>query len=166
MNTCKTIVTLVAAMDRNRAIGYRNRLPWHLPADLNHFKSVTLRHSIVMGRKTFESIGKPMPFRNNVVITRKESTLIRGCVVFHSFDEALDALSGKSEIMVIGGGELFKEALPKARRMVLTIIEYDFEGDTYFPIWNDKEWFVSSREDHMSNKDNNFRFSFLELKRK
>ncbi|WP_256380074.1 dihydrofolate reductase [Coxiella endosymbiont of Amblyomma americanum] len=158
-------MTLVAAMDKNRVIGYKNRLPWHLPADLVRFKSVTLQRPVVMGRKTFESIGKPMSLRRNIVITQQKNMFIKNCEIFHSFNEAIDALKSESEIMVIGGGQLFKEALPKANKMILTIIEYSFRGDVYFPFWKDKEWYILSKEDYKKNENNFYSFSFLELKR-
>lgn len=159
-------ITLVAAMDKNRLIGQLNQLPWHLPADLAHFKSVTFGKPIIMGRKTFESIGKPLPRRRNIVISRQPGLRIEGCEIFSSVDEALNALVDESEVMIIGGGCLFKETLPKAHKMILTIIEYSFEGDTYFPLWNADEWIVVSKIKHGPNENNLYTFSFLELKRK
>lgn len=160
------IITLVAAMNKNNhVIGQNNRLPWHLPADLIHFKSITLGKSIVMGRKTFESIGKLLPHRRNIMITQQKNLIIEGCEIFHSLDEALNSLTDESEIMIIGGGRLFKEALPQAGKMILTIIEHSFDGDVYFPFWNDKEWRVISKVDYEPDENNPYRFSFLELRR-
>ena len=158
-------ITLVAAMDKNHVIGQQNRLPWHLPADLYHFKSVTLGKSVVMGRRTFESIGSPLSCRRNIVITKQENLIIKGCELFHSLNEALSFLADESEIMVIGGGRLFKEVLPQADKMILTIIEYSFDGDIYFPFWNDKEWCVTSKIAYKPNRNNSYFFSFLELRR-
>ncbi|WP_304985855.1 dihydrofolate reductase [Coxiella-like endosymbiont] len=160
------LITLVAAMDKNRLIGQRNQLPWHLPADLAHFKSVTLGKPIIMGRKTFESIEKPLPLRHNIVISRQPSLRIEGCKIFSSVDEALNALADESEVMIIGGGRLFKETLPKAHKMILTIIEHSFEGDIYFPLWNADKWIVVSKIKHGPNENNLYAFSFLELRRK
>ncbi|MFW0039806.1 MAG: dihydrofolate reductase [Coxiella endosymbiont of Dermacentor silvarum] len=160
------VITLVAAMDKNNhVIGQNNRLPWHLPADLTHFKSITLGKPIVMGRKTFESIGKSLPHRRNIVITQKKNLIIEDCEIFHSLDEVLDSLIDESEIMIIGGGQLFKEALPQAGKMILTIIEHSFDGDVYFPFWDDKKWYIVSKIDYKPDKNNPYRFSFLELSR-
>lgn len=108
------IITLIAAMDKNRLIGRNNELPWHLPADLAHFKSITLGKPIVMGRRTFDSIGKPLPHRRNIVITQQKNLIIEGCDIFYSLDDALSALTKEPEVIIIGGARIFKEALPKA----------------------------------------------------
>lgn len=160
------LITLVAAMDKNRLIGQRNQLPWYLPADLAHFKSVTFGKPIIMGRKTFESIGKPLPRRRNILISRQPGLRIEGYEIFSSVDEALNALVDESEVIIIGGGGLFKETLPKAHKMILTIIQHSFEGDTYFPFWNTDEWIVVSKIKHGPNENNPYAFSFWELRRK
>ncbi|MBW5802638.1 dihydrofolate reductase [Coxiella endosymbiont of Ornithodoros amblus] len=159
------IITLIAAMDKNRLIGRNNELPWHLPPDLAHFKSITLGKSIVMGRRTFDSIGKPLPHRRNIVITQQKNLIIRGCDIFYSLDDALSALTNELEVIIIGGARIFKEALPKADKMILTIIDHSFEGDVYFPKWNDKEWKITSKIKHEREEKNPYPFQFLELKR-
>ena len=160
------LVTLIAAMDKNRLIGQQNQLPWHLPTDLAHFKSVTLGKPIIMGRKTFESIGKLLPYRRNIMISRQQDLRIKRCEVFSSLDEALNVLSDQFEVMIIGGGILFKEALPKAHKMILTIIKHSFDGDTYFPLWNVDEWNLVSKINHEPDKNNLYSFEFIELRRK
>ena len=161
------IITLIAAVDKNQLIGRSNGLPWHLPADLAYFKTATVGKSIVMGRRTFNSIGKPLLNRRNVVISKKKSLLIEGCDVFSSLDYALNTLKLKNEpeVMIIGGGCLFKEALSKARKMILTVIDHSFEGDVYFPKWNHKEWNITAQKKHEPDKKNPYPFQFLELKR-
>ena len=158
-------ITLIAAMDKNHVIGRNNHLPWYLPADLGHFKSATIGKPIIMGRKTFESIGNPLPHRRNIVITHQKNLIVKGCELFHSFGEALSSLTDESEIMIIGGEQLFKEVFPQADKMILTIIEHSFDGNIYFPFWDDKEWCVTSKVDYELNRNNPYRFSFLELRR-
>ncbi|MFW0094561.1 MAG: dihydrofolate reductase [Coxiella endosymbiont of Haemaphysalis qinghaiensis] len=160
------LITLVAALDKNHLIGQKNQLPWHLPADLAHFKSVTLGKPTVMGRKTFESIRKPLPDRRNIVISRQKDLKIKGCEVFSSLDEALNTLLDQFEVMIIGGGSLFEEALPKAHRMILTIIEHSFKGDTYFPLWNADEWNLISKMNYEPDKNNLYSFSCIQLRRR
>ena len=159
------IVTLIAAIDKNQLIGRNNELPWHLPADLAHFKTVTIGKLIVMGRRTFNSIGKPLPRRRNVVITQKKDLLTAGCDVFSSLDDALSALKNESEVMIVGGACLFKEALSKADKMILTIIDYAFKGNVYFPKWDHKEWKIISQTKHAPNEKNPYPFQFLKLSR-
>ena len=159
------IITLVAAMDKNQLIGQKNKLPWHLPADLAHFKTITIEKPIVMGRKTFESIGRPLPHRWNIVITERKNLVIDGCDVFYSLDQMLVTLASEFEVMIIGGTRLFKEALPKANKMILTIINHAFEGDVYFPKWKNEEWEIVSKIKHQPDEKNLYPFQFLELRR-
>lgn len=159
------IITLVAAMDKNRLIGRNNALPWYLPADLAHFRAVTLGKPVVMGRRTFESLERPLPYRRNIVMTQQGNLMPEGCDVFHSLDDALDALAQEREIMIIGGARIFGEALSKANKMILTIIDYTFKGDTYFPEWNAAEWKTVSEAIHPSDEKNLYTFRFLELER-
>src|SRR3989344_1427321 len=142
------IISLIAAMGKSRVIGKDNALPWNLPPDLKRFRQITLGKPVVMGRKTFESLGKPLPDRKNIVITRDKDYKAYGCVVVHSVDEALKAASGNEELMVIGGEQIFREAIPIADRMYLTFIDENFEGDAYFPEYNQKEWKEMNREEH------------------
>ena len=126
------IISLIAAMARNRVIGKDGKLPWRIPEDLKRFKKLTTGHCVVMGRKTFDSIGKPLPNRTNIVITRDKSWRADGVVVAHSLDEALGLASG-DEVFVIGGGEIYAAALPKASKLYLTLVEGQWEGDAFFP---------------------------------
>lgn len=141
-----TPVVMIAAMSRNRVIGVGNRLPWYLPEDLKRFKSVTLAKPLVMGRKTFESIGRPLPGRLNIVITRDEDYRREGIRVCHSLDEALQLadhqalIDGASEIVVMGGGEIYAQALPLATTLNLTEVDVEIEGDAFFPDFARDEW--------------------------
>lgn len=172
------MISLIAAMDKNRLIGKGgNELPWRLPADLKRFKSITLGKPIIMGRKTFESIGKPLPDRTNIVITRNEKYEAPGCVIARSPEEALRAarLLGEArpkgtagdapEIMIIGGAEIFTHFLPRARRMYLTLVEEEFSGNIYFPRWSPEEWRETSREPHEADEKNSYRYTFITMER-
>ncbi len=127
------IISLIAAMDEERTIGRGNRLPWHLPTDLRRFRKITLGHPVIMGRKTYESMGRPLPGRKNIVITRQEDFCADGCVVVHDLAAALAACSGVDEVFVLGGASVFYEALPFAHRLYLTIVHVRIEGDAFFP---------------------------------
>lgn len=137
---------MIAAMDRKRVIGRDNAMPWHLPEDLKHFKRLTLGHPIVMGRKTFESIGRPLPGRENIVITRNASLALAGVRVVTSLDEALGLTRGKTAF-VIGGAEIYRLALPFADCLHLTEIDIDVGGDTFFPEFDPAEWEQTAREE-------------------
>lgn len=158
------MISLVVAMSKNRVIGKDQQMPWHLPADLAHFKKVTMGHPIIMGRKTFESIGRPLPGRRNVVITR-QSIEIPGCEVAHSLEAAIDLVSGEEQVMIIGGGNIFQQAMPLAQKLYLTFIDLDVEGDTFFPAWDDQEWTVISEESHTADAKNPYDYRFVELER-
>ena len=123
-----TRIALIAALAENRVIGRKNRLPWRLPADLRRFKSLTMGKPVIMGRKTYESIGKPLPGRSNIVVTRDPDYRAQGCQVVHSLDQALEAGAGHAEVMVIGGAELYRQALGRAQRMYLTLVRAEVEG--------------------------------------
>ena len=140
-------MSLIAAMAANRVIGRDNRLPWHLPADLKRFKRLTMGHTLIMGRKTFESIGRPLPGRSTVVVTRQAGYAPPGVRVAHSVREALDLSEGE-EAFVAGGAEIFQETLPVADRLYLTLIEKEFEGDTFFPDFDPSEWRLVEEERH------------------
>lgn len=157
-------ISFVVAMDEDNAIGRDNALPWHLPADLKHFKSVTMGKPIIMGRRTFESIGRPLPGRHNIVITRNRTFVAAGCTVVHSFDEAQQAAGG-GELMVIGGAELFRELLPRAHRIHLTLIHHRFGADTHFPALDPAQWRETSRTDCGVDAQNPYAYSFLLLER-
>ena len=160
------IISLIAAMDKNRVIGNKdNKLPWYLPADLKHFKSITLGKPIIMGRKTFESIGKPLPERTNIVITWNENYQEPGCVLVHSPEEALQAAGVAPEIIIIGGAEIFAQFLPLAKRLYFTLIDGEFDGNIYFPEWSPKEWCEVSREAHEPDEKNKYAYAFVTLER-
>lgn len=157
-------LTLVAAMGRNRAIGLDGAMPWHLPAELRHFKRTTLGKPVVMGRKTWEAIGRPLPGRQNLVVSRNPAYRAEGAVVVGSLDAALDAADGE-EIMVIGGGELYRQALPRASRMVLTTIDLAPEADTWFPDWDPEGWSRVALEGVPAGPDNAYAFEVAEWHR-
>jgi dihydrofolate reductase len=157
-------LTIVAAMGRNRAIGLRGRMPWHLPAELQHFKATTMGKPVVMGRKTWESIGRPLPGRRNLVVTRTTGYLAPGCDVATSVDAVLELLQGE-EIMVIGGGELYRQTLPLAQRMVLTLVDCAPEADTWFPEWDETQWRTDSELSVAADEHNKYDFRILDLRR-
>ena len=153
-------------MSRNRVIGINNTLPWHLPADLKHFKSITMGKAIVMGRKTFESIGRPLPGRTNIIITRNTGFQAEGCTVVHSIEDALDLSVKQDEIMIIGGASFYEQILPRADRIYLTLIDEKFEGDALFPKYNQSDWQETEHIKHMPDEKNKYQYSFIVLNRK
>jgi dihydrofolate reductase len=157
-------ITLIAAMARNRAIGFDGGMPWHLPAELKHFKASTMGKPIVMGRKTWESIGRALPGRQNIVVTRKREYQAEGCTVVPSFDQAMEAAVGE-EVMIIGGGQLYRQALPLADRMLLTLVDCEPEADTWFPEWNKDEWREISRRSQVADENNELAYEVLKLER-
>jgi dihydrofolate reductase len=158
-------VTLIAAMGRNRAIGLDGRMPWHLPAELKHFKQVTMGKTIVMGRKTWQAIGRPLPGRQNVVISRNPAFLAKGVDLVGSLAEAIE-LSESDEVMIIGGGQLYEQALPLAQRMVLTLIDIEPQADTWFPDWDENEWMQIAKTHFAADDNNDLSYRIVELKRK
>lgn len=152
------MIKLIVAISKNRVIGDSNKLIWHLPADLKRFKEITGGHSIVMGRKTYESIGRPLPNRRNIIITRDQNYDIEGCEVVNSIDEAL--LLTASDCFIIGGGEIYKQTLNIADQIYMTVVEEEFEGDTTFPELS-AAWYISSKEDFLADEKNPYNYSFL-----
>ncbi|HLB55997.1 MAG TPA: dihydrofolate reductase [Coxiellaceae bacterium] len=152
-------ISLVVAKSKNNVIGKDNKLPWHLPADLQHFKNITINKSIIMGRKTFESIGKPLPNRRNIIISRNRHFIASGCEIFSSIDNALNAAKKESEIMIIGGENIFAQTIDRADRIYLTVIDAEFDGDTFFPELN-KHWKLKSEEKFLSNENNKYAYCF------
>lgn len=149
-------------------IGAQGKIPWHLPADFEYFKKMTMGHPVVMGRKTFDSIGKPLAGRTNIVVTKSEET-IPGALVAHSLDDALRlaaARSGGGEIFVIGGAQIYALALPKARTIYLTKIHGKFNGDTFFPRFDEREWRLVSSEAHKKDERNPYDYDFLVYERR
>ena len=160
-------VALVAALDRHGAIGRGNALPWHLPADLKRFKALTLGHPVLMGRRTAEAIGRPLPGRRNLVLTRGASAPFAGVELVHSMDEALAALGETGELMVIGGGEVYALALPHATRLLLTHVDTVVAGaDAFFPDWDRAGWNVLAREAHPADARHAFAFEFVDYARR
>lgn len=158
-------VAIVAALARNRAIGRDNAMPWRLPEDLKRFKRLTMGHAVIMGRKTFESIGTPLVGRNNIVITRSREWSPSGCVVAHSLESALAAAGDSQETFVIGGAQIYALALLHAQRLHLTEIDRDFEGDAFFPDYDRSRWREVSRERHTSSGPDGFDYAFVEYDR-
>ena len=161
------IISLIAALDRRRGIGKDNQLPWRLPADLKRFRELTTGHHIITGRKTFESIGKPLPGRTTIIITRNRDYSAEGCFIVHSLDEAL-ALArtrGEQEAFVIGGAEIYAQALPLADRLYLSLVEAEVEADAFFPAWEASEWRVIETSEAAADEKNLFRHTFQVLER-
>jgi dihydrofolate reductase len=160
------MISLLVARDENGVIGINNQLPWHLPADLAYFKRVTMNHKIIMGRKTFQSIGRILPGRENIVLTRDPSFSYEGCTVLHSIDEMLQKYEHlNEEIFVIGGSEIFKEILPHAKRLFITEIHHAFEGDTFFPDIDSSEWKVISNEPGVKDDRNPYDYEYVVYER-
>jgi len=165
------MISLVVAISKNRVIGDSNTLLWknELPADMKHFKEITLGHPVIMGRKTYESIGKPLNDRINIVLTRDRNFNAEGCIVVHSTGDAIKIASRDGEeIMVIGGGDIYRQFLPDASKMYLTLVRASFTGDTFFPEYNKAEWkeVADSREDFEPDDENKYSYTFIELERK
>ena len=159
------IVSLVLAMAENRVIGRGGKLPWHLPVDLQHFKKVTVDHTVIMGRKTFDEIRHPLANRRNVVISRDPGFQPRGVTVVPSLEEALALGATEGEVFVIGGGEIFRLALPRADRLYLTVIHAEIEGDTFFPPLDQAAWALEEEEHHPADDKHAFPFSFRRYRR-
>ncbi|MBF9255380.1 dihydrofolate reductase [Pontibacter sp. 172403-2] len=161
------MIAIVVATDENNVIGKDNQLIWHLPADLKHFKQITMGHPMLMGRKTFESIGKPLPGRTSIIITTQQDYTAEGCIVVHTIQEAIDkALALDEQVYIIGGAEIYKQALPLVDTVYLTKLHHTFDGDTYFPELKEAEWQMVSEEKHAPDEKNKYSYSFIELRRK
>ncbi len=154
------IISIIAAIAQNGVIGKDNRLVWHLPADMRFFKKTTMGHTLIMGRKTFESFGKPLPGRKSIVVTRQKHYKHQDISVAHSFSQALALCSEEEEIFVIGGAEIYIQALPMAKRLYLTFIHHAFNGDTLFPPIDLNEWVLLKEEHHPADEKNEFSMSF------
>lgn len=160
------MISIVVAVAENNVIGKENQLIWHLPADLRHFKQLTMGHPIVMGRKTYESIGKPLPGRTSIIITRQKGYTAQGCIVVNSIAEALEKAKALDEqVYIIGGAEIYRQALPFTDTIYLTKVHHTFEGDTFFPELAEAEWKEASAYHHDPDEKNTYGYSFIELKR-
>ncbi len=153
-------LSLIWAMDQNRLIGKQDALPWKLPADMQWFRKNTMNKPILMGRKTFESIGKPLPKRTNIVLSRQKNLKIEGCIVVQSLDQAKAAVPDADEIMVIGGAEIYALLLPQADQLYITHINEKFEGDAWFPTYDLAPWQLIQDESHQADEKNTYNYRF------
>ncbi|MCK5918294.1 MAG: type 3 dihydrofolate reductase [Cocleimonas sp.] len=162
-------ISMIAAMAHQRVIGKDQKMPWHLPADLAFFKKTTMGSPLLMGRKTYESIGRPLPGRLNLVVTRNPELTIAGCEIVTSLAQALDIADKKSnkcnEIFITGGADLYNSFLPQADRLYLTLIDAELEGDTYFPDYTQYQWHQIERIEHQADDKNIYPYSFITLDR-
>lgn len=156
-------ISLIAALSENRVIGVDNKLPWHIPEDLKRFKRLTYGYPIIMGRKTFESIGRVLPGRKNIIITRDKKYSIDGAVIVHSFDEAIQRAANEEtdEIFVIGGGQIFEQAIDKADQLYLTLVHTTLEGDAYFPEYSHFTKVISEEK----GQSDEWSYTFLDLEK-
>jgi dihydrofolate reductase len=156
-------ISIIVATDSNNLIGNNNQLPWHLPADLKHFKNITTGHTIIMGRKTYDSIGKALPNRKNIVITRNTNYTLPDAEVVNSLQEALQNRVGEGEVFIIGGSQIFNEALPLTNKLYLTIIHHTFHGDTWLPKLDLSKWKLLKKEFFQPDEKNIYSYSFIEM---
>jgi dihydrofolate reductase len=164
------MLSLIAAMSENRVIGRDGKLPWHLPADLRHFKNTTRGHTVIMGRRTFESLDRPLPQRTNIVITRNPDYHVDGVTVARTLDEAIDLAErheaaadpapAEREIFILGGEEIFRQTLSRAFRLYLTLVHATVEGDTFFPKFDPAEWRLVSESHHPADPENEYACTF------
>lgn len=159
-------ISIVVAISSNHAIGKNNQLLWHLPADLKHFKSITTGNTIIMGRKTYDSIGKPLPNRRNIIITRQHDLEIPGVEVVNSIDEAISLCENENEVFIIGGAEIYKSALQLTDRIYLTTVHHTFDADAFFPELNPEDWITTSEIYHQPDEKNAFSYTFSTLERR
>ncbi|HEY1024093.1 MAG TPA: dihydrofolate reductase [Sphingobacteriaceae bacterium] len=155
------ILSNIVVVDQNGGIGKNNQLLVHFPADLKHFKKITTGHSVIMGRKTYDSMGKALPNRRNIVITRQQDLSLPGAEVVHSMNAAIDLCKNEGEVFVIGGAEIFNFSVPQSNRIYLTRIHATFDADTFFPPIDPEIWREEDREDHEADEKNPFRYSFI-----
>ena len=162
------MVTIIAAIAKNNALGKDNALIWHLPADLKRFKKVTSGHHILMGRNTFESIGKPLPNRTTIIITRNKNYFKEGCLIANSIEEAIDLVENDDDIFIIGGAQIYKETIEKnlVDRLDITQVHHEFEADVFFPKIDLNIWEETNREDLEADEKNKYNYSFITYKKK
>lgn len=161
-----TELTLIAAMGLNRVIGVGNALPWRLPADFAHFRALTMGKPVIMGRTTHESIGRPLPGRTNIVLTREPHRQIKGCITAGSVDSALAATEGAAEAMIIGGSQIYTLFLPLATRMELTEVQFAPNGEACFPDFDEGEWSLANVRKHPADSENSHAMRFLSYQRR
>jgi dihydrofolate reductase len=162
------IVSAIVAAAKNRVIGHNNQIPWYLSADLKYFRKTTTGHHVIMGRKSFESIGRPLPNRTNIVISRDPFFLASGCLVAHSLGEALAiaAKNGETEAFVIGGGDIYRQSMHLLDKIYLTEVKADVPGDVFFPVFDEGEWAEVFCEEHSADEKNDHDYTFRVLNRK
>jgi dihydrofolate reductase len=160
------MLSIIVAVSENNVVGRDNQLPWRLSADLKRLKSITMGHHLIMGRKTWESLGRPLPGRTNVVITRDKNYIAEGGVVVHSLDEALRISANDEEAFIFGGGEIFRQALSHVDKIYLTKVHTTVKGDAFFPELKSSEWLEVSSENFKADEKNEFDYSFITYKRK
>jgi dihydrofolate reductase len=161
-------ITIIAAVANNHVLGANNKLLWHLPADLKYFKNLTMGHTMIMGRKTFESIGKALPGRRTIVVTRKKNYDAQGCDVVHSLNEAFELAKGNEEVFVVGGAEIYQQTidLPQTKKLYITRVFALFDGDAFFPNVDPGKWKLTERNDQQANEKNPYHFTFLTYERR
>ena len=159
------IISIIVAIDEQGLIGKDNDLPWKLSADLQYFRRITMGKPLIMGRHTHESIGRPLPGRKNIIISRDPAYKAEGCIVVGSIKSALQAAEKVDEVMVMGGASLYEQLLPQTDRLYLTQVHASLSGDTWFPDWDKTQWQQISREDHDADNKNNYPYSFIRYKR-
>lgn len=158
-------LSLIVAMSENRVIGKDNALPWRLPEDLKRFRQFTTGHPVIMGRRSYESIGRPLPDRTNIIVTRRPGYRAPGCLVAHTIEDAMSCASGAGEIFIIGGAELYVQTLDRADRIYLTLVHADIAGDTFFPALETAAWRETARERRGADDRHAYAYSFLTLER-
>ena len=166
LNPHSSILSIIVAMAKNRTIGVNNTLPWRCPEDLKHFKALTMGHHMIMGRKTFDSIGKALPGRTTVVVSHNTDLKIEGCLVAHSLPEAIAACAGDSEIFIVGGAELYRQAVPLVDTLYITEIQQDVDGDAHFPEFNPNAWTEISRDIRSQETPQPLTFHFVTYRKK
>ena len=160
------MITIIAAIGKNGELGKDNDLIWHLPKDLQRFKKVTSGHHIIMGRKTFESLGKPLPNRTTIIITRNTNYKVEGCIIVNSLDEALKAASPDTNPYILGGAQIYKQAIKIADYLDLTLVDATFDADAFFPKIDQHIWEEISRQDFKADKEHKYNYSFVTYKKK
>ena len=160
------IISIIVAIGNNRVIGTKNFLPWKLPADMKHFRELTIGKPIIMGQRTFESIGKPLAGRTNIILTKDINFRQQGCIIAHSIKEVMDKVKGNEEVTIVGGASIYEQFLPLANRMYLTLIHHDFSGDAYFPEFDWDDWKETERIENQPDKENPYKYAFVTLEKK
>jgi len=160
------MLTIIAAIGENNALGKNNQLIWHLPADLKRFKKVTTGHHVIMGRKTFESLGKPLPNRTTIIITRDKNYKVEGCLVVNSLSGAIEAANSDENPYILGGAEIYRQSMELADVLDLTFVHHTFEADVFFPEIDKTIWKETFRQDFAKDEKNKYNFSFVKLERK